>query len=295
MLPQFTTGGWLEAVGRHRITHAFLVPTMVARILDDPGIGTADLSSLEVVTYGAAPMPPSVIRRAIEVFPDTVGFAGSYGQTETTSTVAVLDPDDHRIEGTEEEKAVKLKRLSSVGRAVGDVELRVVDAEGKPVPAGTDGEVQLRTGRTMTGYWGAKEKTRVTIDEEGWVHTGDLGYMDDEGYLFLTGRSGDLIIRGGENIAPAEIEQVLYEHPEVLEAACVGVPDEEWGERVVSAVVLKDGSSVSEHDLVEFVRPRLAGFKRPERILIMDDLPHTSTGKLVRRDLVPIVSDAVKS
>jgi fatty-acyl-CoA synthase len=140
----------------------------------------------------------------------------------------------------------------------------------------------------MDGYWGAKEKTRVTIDSEGWVHTGDMGYLDEGDYLFLVGRAGDMIIRGGENIAPDEVEAVLYEHPDVLEAGVVGVPDEEWGERVVAAVVLREGAPGVEV-VMDHCRSRLAGFKRPEKILLMKELPRTSTGKLLRRNLVPLV------
>jgi acyl-CoA synthetase (AMP-forming)/AMP-acid ligase II len=293
LLPQFQTDTWLAAVERYKVTHAFLVPTMLARLLDDPALAQTDLSSLEAITYGAAPMPPPVIRRAIDVFPRTVAFAGSYGQTETTSTVAVLDPDDHRIwEGTPEEQERKLRRLRSVGRVLDDVEVRIMGPEGTELPAEQPGEVWLSTFRKMEGYWGAKEKTRVTVDEEGWIHTGDMGFLDEDGYLFLVGRAGDMIIRGGENIAPDEVEAVLYEHPDVLEAAVVGVPDEEWGERVVASVVLREGGTTIEV-LMDHCRKHLASFKRPERIVAMDELPRTSTGKLLRRDLIPVLSEQV--
>jgi acyl-CoA synthetase (AMP-forming)/AMP-acid ligase II len=289
LLPQFEPVAWLEAVESQRVTHAFLVPTMLARLLDTPELAHTDLSSLDNVTYGAAPMPPAVIRRAVEAFPPGVGFAGSYGQTETTATVAVLTPDDHRVEGDEAERATKLRRLASVGRPVDDVEARVVDPLGNPLDAGEVGEVQLRTARAMRGYWGSDERTRVTIDDEGWVHTGDLGFFDDGGYLFLAGRANDLIIRGGENIAPEEVEAVLYEHPDVVEAAAAGVPDEEWGERVFAAAVVRDGSSCTETELTAFCSERLPGHKRPELVLLVDELPRTSTGKVVRRQLVPLL------
>jgi acyl-CoA synthetase (AMP-forming)/AMP-acid ligase II len=289
LMSQFEAGAWLEAVPRYAITNAFLVPTMLARVLDHPDFAAADLSGLESVTYGAAPMPPSVIRHAIDAFPRTVGFAGAYGQTETTSTVAVLDPDDHRVwDGSAEEQEAKLRRLRSVGRVLDDVAVRVVDPDGNVLPPNAPGEVQLRTFRAMDGYWGAKEKTRVTIDDEGWVHTGDMGYLDEDDYLFLVGRAGDMIIRGGENIAPDEVEAVLYEHPDVLEAGVVGVPDEEWGERVVAAVVLREGAPGVDV-VMAHCKARLAGFKRPERILLMEELPRTSTGKLLRRNLIPLV------
>jgi acyl-CoA synthetase (AMP-forming)/AMP-acid ligase II len=290
MLSQFDAGDWLEAVKTHKVTHAFLVPTMLARLLDHPGLADADLSTLEGVTYGAAPMPPSVIRRAIDVFPRSVAFSQAYGQTETTATVAVLDPDDHRIwDGSPEEQEVKLRRLRSVGKVLDDVELMICDSDGHALGADEPGEVWLRTFRAMDGYWGNPEKTRVTVDGDGWVHTGDLGYLDADGYLFLSGRSGDMIIRGGENIAPEEVEAVLYEHPDVVEAAVIGVPDETWGERVVAAVVLREGSSVDA--VAAHAKEHLASFKRPEEILLFDELPRTSTGKLVRRNLLPLVTD----
>lgn len=289
LLPQFEPAAWLQAVQQERVTHAFLVPTMLARMLDTPELAGADLSSLENVTYGAAPMPPAVIRRAIEVFPPAVGFSGSYGQTETTATVAVLGADDHRIDGDEAQRARKLRRLASVGRPVDDVEARIVDPMGNPLGPDEVGEVQLRTGRAMRGYWGSDEKTRVTIDDEGWVHTGDLGFLDEDGYLFLAGRANDLIIRGGENIAPEEVEAVLYEHPDVTEAAAAGMPDEEWGERVVAAAVLREGAACTEAELAAFCAERLPGHKRPERVVVLDELPRTSTGKVVRRRLVPLL------
>lgn len=294
LLPQFEPVAWLEAVEAQRVTHAFLVPTMLARLLDTAELARTDLSSLENVTYGAAPMPPAVIRRAVEVFPPDVGFSGSYGQTETTATVAILTPDDHRVEGDDAERATKLRRLASVGRPVDDVEARIVDPLGTPLGAGEVGEVQLRTARAMRGYWGSDEKTRVTIDDEGWVHTGDLGFLDEGGYLFLAGRANDLIIRGGENIAPEEVESVLYEHPDVVEAAAAGVPDEEWGERVFAAAVVRDGSSCTEADLTAFCAERLPGHKRPELVLLVDELPRTSTGKVVRRRLVPLLEDLLQ-
>ena len=289
LMSQFDATAWLEAVGRLQVTNAFLVPTMLARVLDEPGLADSDLSSLTSVTYGAAPMPPSVIRRAIEAFPRTVSFAGAYGQTETTSTVAVLDPDDHRIwEGTPQEQETRMRRLRSVGRVLDDVVLKVVGPDGAELEPNTPGEVWLQTFRAMDGYWGAKEKTRVTIDTDGWVHTGDMGFVDEGQYLFLVGRAGDMIIRGGENIAPDEVEAVLYEHPDVLEAGVVGIPDETWGETVAAAIVLREGAAgldaVQEH-----CRAKLASFKRPEKMVLMDELPRTSTGKLLRRSLIPLL------
>jgi acyl-CoA synthetase (AMP-forming)/AMP-acid ligase II len=284
MMSQFEPDRWLELVAQHQVSHAFLVPTMLAKVLESPLVANTDLSSLQALTYGAAPMPPAVIRRAIDAFPDSVGFSGAYGQTETTSTVAVLGPDDHRLDSE-----VKLARLRSVGQVLDDVEVRVVDPMGQMLGPGEPGEVQLRTYRAMDGYWGAEEKTRVTIDDEGWVHTGDLGYLDDDNYLFLSGRTGDMIIRGGENIAPEEVEAVLYEHEDVLDAAVVGLSDETWGERVVAAVVLREGASLE--GVQNHVQSHLASFKRPEAFHVTNELPRTSTGKLLRRHLIPLLEE----
>lgn len=286
LLPQFEAGAWLEAVAKHQVTHAFLVPSMLALLLRHPAFDSADLSSLEMLTYGAAPMPAAVLREAVQRFPKNVSFSGAYGQTETNSTVAVLGPDDHRMEGTPEEIELKRKRLASVGKPLPDVEVRIVDALGDPVGPNRTGEVQLRTARAMAGYWGARSAdTRVTVDEEGWVHTGDLGYLDDDGYLFLTGRASDLIIRGGENISPGEIEAVLVQHPEVQEAVAFGVPDDQWGERVFAAVVLKQGAAATGEQLVELCKKQLAGSKRPEMVFVVSDFPRTATGKVLRRSM----------
>ncbi|HEV2369155.1 MAG TPA: AMP-binding protein, partial [Acidimicrobiales bacterium] len=292
VMPQFEAEGWIDAVERHRATHTFLVPTMLARVISVPGVGKRDLSSLELVTYGAAPMPPSVIRRAIDVFPPTVGFTGAYGQTETTSTVTVLDPDDHRMTGDGEAVERKQRRLASVGKAVGDVELRIVDEDGKELPHGEVGEVEIRTFRTMSGYWGANASaTGKAVGEDGWLHTGDLGYLDEDGYLFLGGRAGDLIIRGGENISPEDVEAAMYEHPDVAEAGVVGVPDEEWGERVAVAVVPREGATLTVEAVLAFAAERLPGYKRPETVMILEALPRTSTGKLLRRELLPMFQE----
>jgi len=293
VLPQFEAAAWLDAVERHRVTQSFVVPTMLARIVAEQERHPRDLSSLELVTYGAAPMPPSVIRRALEVFPPTVGFSGAYGQTETTSTVTVLGPDDHRLEGSPEEIEAKRRRLASVGRPVEDVELRVVGPDGQALPPGEVGEVWVRTRRTMSGYWRSGDRQLPdAVDDEGWVHTGDLGHLDEEGYLFLHGRAGDLIIRGGENVAPEEVEAVLYDHPKVAEAGVLGIPDEEWGQVVAAVVVPRPGERLEEDELAAFCAERLPAYKRPARVVIAERLPRTSTGKLLRRELAPLVEAA---
>lgn len=284
-LIDFDAERWLKTVQERKVTHAFLVPSMVSLVLRHPDFDKYDLSSLQMVTYGAAPMPPAVLESMLERFPKTVSFSAAYGQTETNSTVAVLGPDDHRLEGTPEEIELKRKRLASVGKPLDDVEIRVVAEDGTIAAPNVTGEVFLRTTRAMAGYWGKGEGTRVTLDSEHWVHTGDLGHIDEGGYLFLTGRASDLIIRGGENISPNEIEEVLERNDDVEEAAAFGVSDDHWGERVEAAVRLMPGATVTEQELIELCKASLSGAKRPDRVYIVDDFPRTATGKVLRRQL----------
>jgi acyl-CoA synthetase (AMP-forming)/AMP-acid ligase II len=229
-------------------------------------------------------MPLGLIRRAIEEFPREVQFINAFGQTETTSTVTVLGPDDHRLEGTPEEIERKLQRLTSIGRALPDVEVRIADPEGQPVRAGEVGEITIRTGRTMRGYYEQESATAATI-QNGWLLTRDLGWMDEDGYIFLSGRKSDMIIRGGENIAPDEIEAVLESHPDVDEAGVIGFPDEEWGERVAAIVARCQGAGVAEDELMEYCRQRLASFKKPEIVIFVDALPRNVMGKVLRNEL----------
>src|SRR5919202_2278280 len=229
-------------------------------------------------------MPLGVIRRAIEAFPPTVQFFNAFGQTETASTVTVLGPEDHRLEGSPEEVERKLRRLGSIGRPLADVELRIVDEEGRELPRGEVGEIAIRTERLMRGYYGQEADTRATL-QDGWLRTRDLGWMDEDDYVFLAGRKADLIIRGGENIAPEEVEATLGTHPAVEEAAVIGVPDEEWGERVAAVVVCRAGAEVSAEALIEYCHERLASYKKPEAVVFADALPRNALGKLLRKDL----------
>jgi acyl-CoA synthetase (AMP-forming)/AMP-acid ligase II len=283
LLRQFDAGEWLRTVERERVTHAFLVPTMVKQLLDHPDLATHDLSSLQNLSYGGAAMPFPVIRRAIEMFPKTVGFVNAFGQTETTSTLTVLGPDDHQLDGTPPEVETRLKRLKSIGRPLPDVELKVVDDNGKELPKGQVGELWVRTPRVMKGY-GTSGGTTSPL-QDGWLPTRDMGWIDTDGYIFLAGRKDDMIIRGGENIAPAEIEAVLYSHPGVDEAVVIGVPDVEWGQRVAAVVVPRPGITLTADEITEFCRQRLASFKKPEVIRFADSLPKNPMGKVLRKDL----------
>jgi acyl-CoA synthetase (AMP-forming)/AMP-acid ligase II len=282
VMPQFDPRTWLQLVERERVTHAFVVPTMMKQLLDEPSFSKTDLSSLTNLAYGGAAMPIQTIRRAIEAFPKNVGFVNAYGQTETTSSLTVLGPDDHRVEGDAKTVELKLKRLNSIGRPLPDVEVAVRDDDGKLLPHGQVGEILIRTPRIMKGYAGRDDDSRLP---EGWRATGDLGWVDDEGYVFFAGRKDDMIIRGGENIAPAEIEAVLMSHPAIDEAAVIGVPSVEWGQTVKAFVVKRQGQNVTAPEIVEFCRTRLASFKRPEVIEFIEALPKNPLGKILRKEL----------
>jgi acyl-CoA synthetase (AMP-forming)/AMP-acid ligase II len=282
VMPQFEPASWLELVQREKVTHAFVVPTMMKQLLDHPAFSKTDFSSLTNLAYGGAPMPVAVIRRAIEAFPKNVGFVNAYGQTETTSSLTVLGPDDHRIEGTPEQIELKLKRLNSIGKPLPDVEVRVRDEDGKFLAAGQVGEIIIRTPRIMKGYAGRKDDAALA---DGWRATGDLGWLDEEGYIFFAGRKDDMIIRGGENIAPAEIETVLMSHPAIEEAAVIGEPSVEWGQTIKAFVVLREGRKADAKEIQEFCRTRLASFKRPENIEFIAELPKNALGKILRKEL----------
>ncbi len=281
---QFGAREWLELVAREEVNRAMMVPTMLKQLMDHPDFGNFDLSSLKVITYGAAPMPLEVIKRALEVFPG-VSFINAFGQTETASTVTTLSPEDHIISGSEAEREKKLKRLSSIGKPMSDVEMRVVDEAGNELPAGEVGEIVARGPRVMAGYWRDEEKTKTTIDPDGWVHTSDMGYIDEDGYFFLAGRATDMIIRGGENIAPEEVEAVLHSYPSIEEAAVIGIPDPEWGEQPRAIVVLKPGETATDDEIMEYCRVRLASYKRPRSVIFADELPRNPMGKVLKRVL----------
>ncbi len=281
---QFDAKEWMELVESEKANRAMMVPTMLKQLMDHPEFGEHDLSSLKVITYGAAPMPLEVIKRALDAFPG-ISFINAFGQTETASTITTLGPGDHIISGTEEEREKKLKRLSSIGKPMSDVEMRIVDEDGRELPVGQVGEIVARGPRVMTGYWKDEEKTEKTIDKGGWVHTGDMGYMDEDGYFYLAGRAMDMIIRGGENISPEEVEAVLRTHPKVEEAAVIGIPDEEWGEQPRAIVVLKQGEVATAEEVIEYCRANLSSFKRPRSVVFTDELPRNPMGKVLKRVL----------
>ena len=287
MMRQFEVKSWMQVVQDQKANRAMLVPTMLKWVVDDPDREKYDLSSLRVVTYGAAPMPLEVIKKAIELFPGVM-FINAFGQTETASTITSLGPEDHMFTGkeTEEEKEKKFKRLAnSIGRAMDDVEVKIFDEEGKEVPLGEVGEICAKSDRIMSGYWKDDEKTAKALTKDGWLKTGDKGYMDEDGYIYLAGRGDDMIIRGGENISPEEVENILYAHPAIDDAAVIAAADADWGQVPVAVVVLKKGESATPDDIMEFCRQKLSSFKRPREVFFIDELPRTSTGKVLKRVL----------
>ncbi|HEY94091.1 MAG TPA: long-chain fatty acid--CoA ligase, partial [Dehalococcoidia bacterium] len=281
---QFEPVEWMSLVQAEEANRAMMVPTMLKQLMDNPEFKNYDLSSLKVITYGAAPMPLEVIKKAVELFPG-VSFINAFGQTETASTITTLSPEDHNITGTPEEREKKLKRLSSIGRPMSDVQMKIVNEDGKDVPQGEVGEIVARGPRVMSGYWKDEEKTGKTIDKDGWVHTGDMGYIDEEGYFFLAGRATDMIIRAGENISPEEVEGVVLSHPKVDDAAVIGIPDEEWGELPVAIVVVKKGETATPEEIMEHCRANLASFKRPRSVFFVDELPRNQMGKIIKKQL----------
>lgn len=284
-LPQFEPRDWVEAARREAITHAMVVPTMLGRILDVVEREGAALPALRHLSYGGGRMPLRVIERAMTLLPH-VGFVNAYGLTETSSTIAVLTPEEHREAFASGEPAVRA-RLGSVGRPLPCLELAITDPSGRVLPAGESGEICVRGDQVAGEYLEAeaKDEHAGARGTEGWFRTSDGGHLDAEGYLFVEGRLDDVIVRGGENLSPGEIEDVLLAHPAVAEAGVVGVPDQEWGEAVAAAVVAHPGMSVTAAELGEWVRSRLRSSRAPTLVQIRDALPYNDTGKLLRRVL----------
>ncbi len=278
-LPQFDPVAWVKTARDERITHAMVVPTMLRRILDVLEGDPRPLPHLRHLSYGGGRMPSPVVARAMALLPD-VGFVNAYGLTETSSTIAVLTPDDHRAAFVATDAAVRA-RLGSVGRPLPDLEVEIRGPDGEVAAPGQSGEVWVR-GEQVSGEY-LERGSALTAD--GWFPTNDRGRLDAGGYLFVEGRLDDVIVRGGENISPGEIEDVLVAHPAVAEAAVIGMADDEWGEAVVAVVVTATGSTTTEAELQEWVRSRLRSTRCPAAVLFRTELPHTDTGKLLRRVL----------
>jgi long-chain acyl-CoA synthetase len=266
----------LEILERERITICQFVPTMVNAMLQEKTIESYDLTSLRLIPYAAAPMPVELLRKAMQRFKRQ--FIHFYGQTETGPMTTVLKPEDHIMEGTDAQVA----RLASAGRAALDFEVRIVDKAGKDVAVGEVGEIIVRSEAMTIGYWNLPDETAKTI-RNGWLYTGDFGRFDEEKYVFIVDRKNDMIISGGKNIYPREIEEVIYTHEAVLEVAVVGVPDDYWGESVKALVVLKDGMNATENEIIDLCKERLASYKKPKSVEFRHELPKSTTGKVLKR------------
>ena len=282
-LDRFTARSWLEVAGAEQVTHAMVVPTMLARIVDELEAGTAPAPAhLRSLSYGGAPLSPKILARALALLPDA-GFVNAYGLTETSSSIAVLGPEDHRAAVASNDPAVRA-RLGSAGQPLPGVEIEVRDADGRPCPPGVTGLICVR-GPQVAGEY---RETGTVTDPDGWFCTHDEGYLDAEGFLFVRGRADDTIIRGGENIAPAEIEAVLEQLPDVTEVAVVGLPSEEWGQQIGAFIVAEPDAGLTAEMVREFARTRLRSSKTPDTIVFVAELPHTPTGKLLRRQLAAL-------
>jgi fatty-acyl-CoA synthase len=272
---EFTAEGALAAIGQG-ITRFFIVPAALQMLIQQPSAATTDFSRLKYVLYGAAPIPLELLRQAVTTIPNAA-FMQCYGMTETTGTIAVLPPSDHDLAGHD--------RMRSAGKACPGVEIRIVDSEGSEVPRGTVGEIETRSTANMLHYWRLPEATAKTLSAEGWVRTGDAAYMDADGYVFIQDRIKDMIISGGENVYPAEVESAIYGHPQVAEVAVIGVPDARWGEAVKACVVPRDGCVVDEASVIAWARERIAAFKVPKSVDVIAALPRNPSGKIMRRTL----------
>lgn len=279
-LPVFDAEEWVRLINAEHVTTATVVPTMLDRIVTVLETGRHELTSLRNLAYGGSKVGLPLVRRALELLPN-VGFVNAYGLTETSSTIAVLTPDDHRAAQVASDPAVA-RRLGSVGQPVQGIEVQIRDETGAVLAAGESGELFVRGEQVSGRYSGIGS----VLDEQGWFCTKDIATLDEGGYLFIGGRSDDTIIRGGENIAPAELEDVLIEHPHVRDVAVVGVDDPQWGQAIVAVVVPAPGVDPDPDELREHVRRSLRGSRTPDRVVFRDELPTNATGKVLRREIV---------
>ncbi|GLF93234.1 AMP-binding protein [Streptomyces yaizuensis] len=279
LLPDFTPEAAARTIEREGVTHTFLVPSVLHLLTELPGIERRDFSRLHLVSYGAAPITPALLRRSLSVL--GCRFQGKYGLTEAGGTVTRLAPEDHRPGGP------RSHLLGSVGRPRPGVRVVICDpGTGDPVPPGTVGEIRIASAHNTPGYWNRPQETTELYDARGLLCTGDGGYVDEDGYLFLTDRVKDMIVSGGENVYPTEVESALAEHPAVFEVAVVGVPDDLWGEAVTAVVVpRRDLPRPGEQELIDFVRQRIASYKKPRRVHFVGELPRNPAGKVLKREL----------
>lgn len=274
VIREFDPGVVLEAIQNHRITRLFLVPTAMRMVLQHPRARETAFDSLTYITYAASPIPLDLLREALAIF--KCGFVQLYGMTETTGGATYLPPEDHDVAGNE--------RMHSAGKPFPGVQIKVVDPQGQSLPPKSMGEICIASPTNMRGYAHQPEATARTLID-GYVHTGDAGFLDEDGYVYVLDRAKDMIVSGAENIYPAEIETVVASHPDVMECAVIGVPDERWGEAVKAIVVLRPGKSVSAEALLDFVRQHIARYKVPKSVEFVAGLPRNAAGKVLKREL----------
>jgi long-chain acyl-CoA synthetase len=268
----------LEYISKERISRCQFVPTMIHSLIQVPDVGKYDLSSLKLILYAGSSMPVELLKKALTIFP--CGFAQMYGQTESGPFTTVLRPEDHILDGTEK----SIARLASSGKPALNYEIRIVDENDDNVPIGDVGEIVGRSEAMTIGYWQMPEATAEKL-KNGWLHTGDLGRFDEDGYVYIIERKNDMIISGGVNVYPREIEEILYTNPAVSEVSVIGLPDEHWGEVVKAVIVLKKDAIATEAEIIEFCGKHLAGFKKPKSVDFWEELPKSSTGKILKKDI----------
>jgi acyl-CoA synthetase (AMP-forming)/AMP-acid ligase II len=275
ILAEFIPDQVFDAFEQKGITRLFIVPAALQMLLNHPRCDSVNFTGLKYIIYGAAPMPLELLRQCMAMF--GAEFIQVYGMTETTGTITMLMPQDHDPKGNE--------RMRSAGRAVPGVELKIVDGTGAELPPGEVGELHTRSSNNMSGYWNLPDATKATLSDDGWIATGDAGYLDEDGYLFIHDRVKDMIITGGENVYPAEVESAIYGHPDILEVAVIGVPDDKWGEAVKAVCVPKPGAEIDPETVFAWTRERIAAFKVPKSIDVVEALPRNASGKILRKDL----------
>ena len=275
ILPEFNPDGVFDAVEQYGVTRFFIVPAALQILLQHPRCARVDFSRIKYIFYGAAPIPLDLLRQCIRMF--GAQFIQTYGMTETTGTICVLLPEDHDAQGNE--------RMRSAGRPLPGVEIRILGPDGEEMAVGEVGEVVTRSPNNMLGYWKLPDATAKTMTADGWIHTGDAGYLDADGYVFIHDRMKDMIISGGENVYPAEVESAIFGHPAVQEVAVIGIPDAKWGEAVKAVVVPKPGMTIDADDIIAWARGRIAAFKAPRSVDVIDALPRNASGKILRKDL----------
>jgi len=272
---EFSPIGVLEAI-EAGATHMFVVPAALQMVVQHPRAATTDFSNCKYLMYGAAPMPLELLKEAVRTMP-TTKFLQFYGMTETSGTISFLPAEDHTLEGNQ--------RMRSAGKACPAVAIEVRGADNVEVPRGAIGEVCILSPTNTPGYWNLPDATAKTIDPDGWLHTGDAGVMDDDGYVYIQDRIKDMIISGGENVYPAEVESAIYGHPAIAEVAVIGVPSAKWGEEVKACVVAKPGCEVDAADVIAWARERIAAFKAPKSVDVIPVMPRNASGKILRREL----------